>query len=90
MSDLVFATKPDSHSLARELQNEPNLFAMVLDIGQHLGELIDENGGGPGVRLRKRRQKKGWASEGKNSTLHTYRPSRYIACSDNPDMTILT
>jgi hypothetical protein len=47
-----------SRSLARELQNESNLFVIALDIEQHLSEFIAENGGGPGVRLRKRQQRK--------------------------------
>jgi hypothetical protein len=41
----------------RELQNEPNS-SIDRDQHHHLVEFIDENGGGPGVRLRTRQQKK--------------------------------
>jgi len=43
-----------------ELRNEPNLLEVtLLDIKVARVEFIDENGGGPGVRLRKRQLKKG-------------------------------
>jgi hypothetical protein len=37
----------------------PNPFNVGTIVDQSEVELIDENGGGPGVRLRKRKQKKG-------------------------------